>query len=183
MNDFLDIVSKTFSFEGGFQADPEDSANYYDGELIGTNKGISAQAYGTFIGRKPTVAEIKAIDVDTAKMVYKKLFWDKLLLDDIKSKGLKWIMFQYYIGDGNVMHLRRAIDGYLKQVNGPAISKGNQRFNPSLIQLINKQNSEALFNYLKDYRFKRFDKIVQAYPAKKKFLNGWRNRLNKITYS
>lgn len=182
MNDFLEIVNKTFSFEGGFQADPDDSANYYNGILIGTNRGISAQAYGTYIGRRPTVEEMKAIDVETARAVYKKLFWDRLLLDQINSKGLKWIMFQYYIGDGNVIHLRRAIDGYLASVKGPSISKGNQAFNKSLIELINKQDAESLFNYLKNYRFERFEKIVQAYPSKAKFLKGWQNRLNKITF-
>lgn len=183
MSYFEEIVSKTFVFEGGFQADPEDSANYYAGELIGTNRGISAVAYGTYLKRKPTRQEIKDITPEIAKKVYKTLFWDKLLLDQIKSKGLAWIMFQYYIGDGNVIHLRRAIDGYLESIKGPAISKGNQPFNKKLIDLINLQDAEELFNALKTYRYFRFDAIVEKYPAKKKFLNGWRNRLNKITFS
>lgn len=183
MNKFESIVSKTFSFEGGFQNDPEDSANWYNGELIGTNRGISAQAYGTFLKRKPTVQEINDITVERAKEVYKKLFWDKLLLDHVNSYGLTWIMFQYYIGDGNVMHLRRAIDGYLKSISGPSISKGNQPFTMKLIELINGLDSEKLFNHLKQYRFSRFDTIVAKYPKKKKYLNGWRNRLNKIIYS
>jgi len=185
MNNFFDdIIDKTLGFEGSYQCHPEDDANYYHGVLLGTMCGISASAYGTYLGRMPTIAEMKAITPAIAKKVYKKLFWDRLLLDNIKSKGVAWIIFQYYIGDGNVIHLRRAIEEYLESVgNTASFSQGNVPFTPYSINLINSLDPEDLFIYLKTYRMNRYDKIVKASPKSAKFLNGWRNRLNKIVYS
>lgn len=72
MADFNSIASKTFKFEGRYQNYTTDTANYCNGNLIGTNHGISAIGYKGFYGKCPTVDQMKALTIAQAKMIYKK---------------------------------------------------------------------------------------------------------------
>lgn len=63
------------AIEGGYQAMPDDSGNYCGGELIGTKYGVSAVAFGTWVGRCPSVAEMKALTTDTAYQFYSWYFY------------------------------------------------------------------------------------------------------------
>src|SRR6478752_8502701 len=101
MADFENIVSVSFKWEGGYSAYSNDSASWCGGQLIGTNRGISAVAYKGFYGVCPTVDQLKALTAEQAKAIYKKLFWDKLQLDKIKNDSVAQIMFQYIIGSGS----------------------------------------------------------------------------------
>ena len=60
--------------EGGYQAMPDDNGNYCGGQLIGTKYGVSAVAFGTWVGRCPSVEEMKALTTDTAYQFYSWYF-------------------------------------------------------------------------------------------------------------
>ena len=69
-NLFIPILQK---IEGGYQNLAGDDGNYNSlGIRVGTNFGISARFYEDIIGRPPTVADMKAITKDKAKVLYKK---------------------------------------------------------------------------------------------------------------
>jgi len=81
------ITSKTLSFEGLYQANSKDRANYTrSGKLLGTMRGISTIAYEQYLGREPILSEIKAITVEIAKAVYYKLFWLPMKGDLLKNR-------------------------------------------------------------------------------------------------
>lgn len=54
--------------EGGFQANPADQGNYYNGKLIGTKYGISAASWGGLF-------DIPALTVEQAKEIYFRHYW------------------------------------------------------------------------------------------------------------
>ena len=119
MANFQPIYENTLKKEGGFQNSPNDSANYcYSfvngkrtrGALIGTNRGISATALQVYLGRCPSVAEMKAVTPELAYKIYKKNFWDKINGDIIKSQSVASMIFQMRIGSGNLIHARQAIN-------------------------------------------------------------------------
>jgi hypothetical protein len=70
MADFYKYVSKTLKFEGGYQNRIDDNGNYcyfykngsrVRGQRVGTNHGISAQAFQDAYGKCPTIAEMQAL--------------------------------------------------------------------------------------------------------------------------
>ncbi len=129
------ITSKTFSFEGLYQANSKDRSNYTrSGKLLGTMRGISTMAYEQYLGREPLLAEIKAITVDIAKSVYYKLFWLPMRGDQIKTDGVAWVIFDSFIATGNLITARKGIN---KALTGNKIVETPTSFNDYTLQTIN----------------------------------------------
>lgn len=167
------IVAKTLNFEGGFQNFANDSANYTrSGKLVGTNRGISAIAYEQYLGKEPTVADIKAITPEIAKAVYYKLFWLPMQGDQLKNDGVAWVIFDSYIATGNLKTARKGINlGLGKKV----IQETAVPFNTFTVNAVNKGDSATLIK-----------SVVKANVEQRKaignedFIDGWINRLTKL---
>jgi lysozyme family protein len=181
MANYADIVGKTLVFEGGYQNYANDSANYTkDKTLVGTNRGISAIAYEQYLGRKPTVADMKAITPEIAKQVYKKLFWDKMLGDQIQNNSVAWIMFDSLIATGNLKLVRSGIN----QVRPGSVDEGTAPFNAKTIQVVNSSDQKKLFEAVKNLNIAQRKRLAEQNPSKYgMFLKGWLNRLDDITFS
>lgn len=184
MADFKPILQKTFKFEGGYQAFPNDTANYNSRkELVGTNHGISATAYEQYLGRVPSVADIKAITETIAQQVYKKLFWDVLKGDAIKSDSVAHIMFDAFIASGyeGLKRVRKAINKYYGKAATPEVRSA---ITPGEVMLINNAIPNKLFDIVKDGEIANRKALAAANPAKYgAFLKGWLNRLDSIKYN
>ena len=60
------------TIEGGYQAIVADNGNYNSlGQLIGTNHGISAIALEEYLGRVPSVSDMKNLSYSTALIIFK----------------------------------------------------------------------------------------------------------------
>jgi len=177
---FTTIVDKTLNFEGGYQAFPNDSANYNSlGQLVGTNRGISAIAYETYLGFPPTVSQIRAITPAIAKAVYKKLFWDKMAGDALLNDSVAHIMFDSYIATGSLKLSRQGIADA-----GGSVDQGNVPFNNYTVGVVNALNPQAVFNAVKQRNIDQRMWLAENNPSKYgMFLQGWLNRLNAITFS
>lgn len=180
MANFATIVNKTLTFEGGYQAFPNDSANYTTkGDLVGTNRGISAIAYEQYLGFPPTVTQMKAITPEIAKAVYKKLFWDKMQGDRINSDSVAHIMFDSYIATGSLKLSRQGINDA-----GGSVDVGNIPFNNYTLSQVNSLPAQPLFEAVKQRNIDDRKLLAQINPAKYgMFLQGWLNRLNAITFN
>jgi lysozyme family protein len=182
MADFNPILDQTFKFEGGYQAFTNDTANYCNGVLIGTNRGISAMGYNGFYGVCPTVEQMKALTPNQAKAIYKKNYWDVIKGDDIKNQSVAHIMFDAHIASGyeGLRRAKVAINKYYRKditkVNKTAITNKE-------VDLINDANSAKLFTILKDGEIANRKGLAIKNPSKYgQFLKGWLSRLSKITY-
>jgi len=184
MADFIPIVEKTFVFEGGYQAFPNDSANYNSlKQLVGTNNGISAIAYETYLKRPPSVADMKAITKDIAEGVYKKLFWDKIHGDEIHNQSMAHLIFDSFIASGGtgLKLVRIAIN----QTAGSEVVKVNsvQSLSPGERDWIWKLPQDDLFTNIKNVRAGFYHDLVRINPDKYgMFIKGWLNRLAKIIF-
>ncbi len=65
---FERAVAWIFDREGGFQNDPRDKGNYYDGELVGTKYGISAASWGGMY-------DIPNLTKEQAEAIYRQHYW------------------------------------------------------------------------------------------------------------
>lgn len=87
--------------EGGYQAHPEDNGNYNtEGHLVGTNYGISAPVYENWIGRLPTVADMKAITKAIAFQIYKANYWDACKGDYFKNQSVANLVIDHAVNAG-----------------------------------------------------------------------------------
>lgn len=196
MGDFEKAILNTFKAEGGYQNDIADPANYINGVLIGTNRGISAQGYYSFYKNIPTVQQMKDLTVEQAKTIFKGNYWDKVAGDYITNQSVAELMFQYDIGsgDGQLSDLKSLAN---KTAGKNVLVENDLRFTKMDAAFINGLDQAAFYANMKTWRFDFYDKIVAANIAKwekengrkitepeamkytkKKFLQGWRNRLN-----
>lgn len=196
MAQFEEAIKNTFKAEGGFQAHVNDKANYVNGVLIGTNRGISAQGYYEYFKKIPTVDDMKNLTVEQAKLIFKSNYWDKVAGDQIANQSVAELMFQFVIGAGSsqlsdIKDIANQTQGQVVLTsNDLPISKGDVAF-------INGLNQQSYHANLKAWRFHYYDLIVARSIAawelahkrkitekealtetKKEFLHGWQNRLN-----
>lgn len=176
MASFEKAIQNTFKAEGGFQNDPHDSANYVKGVLIGTNRGISASGYYDYFKKIPTIEQMKSLSVEDAKRIFKGNYWDKIGGDFIKNQSVAELMFQFVIGSGSsqisdLKDIANTVYGkeYLKENDLPFIK--------SECDFINSLEQSKYFMALWKWRYDFYDIVCVRNPAKKKFLQGWRNRL------
>lgn len=181
MAKFTPVFENTLKKEGGFQKFAADSANYVDGVLIGTNRGISAQAYKQFYGKTPTEADMKALTQEQAEAIYKRNYWNKIKGDLIENDSVAALMFQFIIGSG-VSQISDLKD-IANMVAGRKLFVSNDKdFTDSEAALINTLDQEAYFNAMKKWRHEFFIALTNKRPELKQFLKGWQNRLNSYEF-
>ena len=180
MANFNTIAAATFNFEGGYQAYPNDSANYNSlGQLVGTNHGISAIAYETYLGFPPTASQMHAITTEIAKAVYKKMFWDKMAGDALLNDSVAHIIFDSYIATGSLKLSRQGIADA-----GGNVDQGNVPFNNYTVGVVNALNPQQVFDAVKQRNIDQRTALAESNPDKYgMFLQGWLNRLNAITFT
>lgn len=177
MADFKSAVANTFKAEGGYQADPDDNANYINGHLIGTNRGISACAYYAYYKRIPTIEDMVNLSVDQAMQIFKGNYWDKVAGDFIVNQSVAELMFQFVIGSGaSQISDIKAIANKTHQV--PVLVENDLPITKSDANYINGLNQPVFHSNMWKWRMAFYDQVVSKNPAKAKFLKGWQNRLN-----
>lgn len=181
-NFYTDSLPTILKDEGGFQNFTNDSANYCDGVLIGTNKGISAIGYKGYYGKCPTVEQMKNLTEQQAGAIFKKNYWDKVNGDKIENPSVAQMMMQYIIGSGasqlsDIKQIANATGGKnTLSINDYPITDKDAEF-------INSLNQLNFWTALKTWRLQFYERLVSSNPEKYgKFLNGWKARLNRYTF-
>jgi len=171
---------KTARFEGLFQNDKADNANYCNGQLIGTMRGVSAVAYKQAFGRCPTVAQIKAITAEDAFQVFKKLFWDPMRCSEIQDQDVANLVVDWGWGSGPITAIKK-VQLVLIALGHPLVADG--KIGTRTLQALNQHPAAELHQALYVAREAHFRAIAAANPAKGKFLRGWLTRLASFYYS
>jgi len=161
--------------EGGFQISSKDRGNYNSkGQLVGTNLGISAPVYEKYIGRVPSVYDMKNITEEEARDIYRKNY----ITPVTKNLGISEDspVFEQVVdmvvnhGYGNTVPIvQRAlggikVDGISGKMTRAAISKAI------------KNDPVGFNNRLVNKRVDFYKAIVKSTPDKQKFIRGWLNR-------
>jgi lysozyme family protein len=158
--------------EGGYQNLADDSGNWYKGVLIGTNWGIAAPTLASFLGRTPTVADMKNLSRATAESILKRNYWLKNHFDKLKNQSVATLLY-----DGAVNHGVGGILSITKKALARLKHPISKVFTSDGISELNKLNQKDLFFALKQVRTERY----KASP-KKQYLKGWLKRLERIKF-
>lgn len=182
MADFNSIASKTFNFEGGYQNYSNDTANYCNGQLIGTNHGISAVAYKGYYKKCPTVADMKNLTIEQAKTIYKANYWNPIQGDLINNQSVAHIFFDAHIASGGegIKRIKKYINKYYGVTKIP-VTTSSLTVSDSV--LINNADAKKIFEIAKQGEIENRNYLATKNPSKYgMFLKGWLNRLSKITF-
>lgn len=182
MADFKPIYDTTLVHEGGFQKFPNDSANYVNGVLIGTNHGISAIAYYNHYKKVPTEADMKALTKQQAYEIFKKNYWNKVNGDKIKNQSVAQLMFQFIIGSG-ASQLSDLKDIANSVGANPPLKSADTAFTDAEADIINSLDQKKYWEAMKKWRHAFFVRLVEKKPDLKQFLKGWQKRLNSYTFT
>lgn len=91
MADFDKAYKRTGIFEGGYTDEEDDNGNWTGGKkglgkLIGTKYGISAPVLMQYMGKMPTVQDMKNLSLVTVKDIYRKFYWLPIRGNEINNQ-------------------------------------------------------------------------------------------------
>lgn len=151
---------------------PDDSGNYACGQLIGTKYGVSAVAYSTWVGRCPSIDELKNLTEATAFQFY-AWYFDRYNLYPIESQKFFELLANNTMGSpaGAAKAEQRALNrmGYAVAVDG-------QR-GPATVAALNaawRKNPQGIYNLVREEWIMYLQSI-----NKPQFLPGWMKRLDR----
>ena len=163
------IITFILKWEGDYGNDPDDAG----GE---TRKGITWKTWQSVFG--DTHDRFMAMSDDDWGQVFKKLFWDPLHGDEIASRKVAEMMVDWMWCSGKKIP-GRLLQTILVQNFGCQIDIDSV-IGKQTIMAINSVDAEKLFNLLTEERMDYLEDIVVARPQNKKFLSGWKNRVNAL---
>jgi lysozyme family protein len=162
--EFDRAFEKLLLHEGAFQNNPADPGNYANGVLRGTKWGISARSYPTL--------DIASLDLEDAKRIYKRDFWDRCGCDLLPSV-LRFDVFDTAVHSGQgraVVFLQRAAgvkdDGIFGPKTAAAVAAMDPlrlfaRFNGHRLDFLN-DNPEAWRNFGRGWAQRMADNLKAA---------------------
>lgn len=158
------LIQSAFNMEGGYSDDRADTGNYYNGQFIGTNHGISAPLLAEVLGRTPTVDDMKNLTAEEASNIYKERYVTQFGIDEL-PRDVQEIVFHGVINSGG--HAIKAVQQLLglKQdgVVGPKTREAMRN-----ADFTREQFRDALLSRYRGFR---------TWPEHGR---GWTNRFNAL---
>jgi len=164
LDSILDLVLK---LEGGYQNSPNDSGNWFRGELLGTNYGITPKTYFQLANEVPTADTMKNLSKAKAKDL---LRYYAFYVRRIEDKLLAVNVFDMCVNAGP--HRACVLVQRLAGVKEDGIIGAKTAQAIQDVPVTTDDYVEARIEYYK--------KVVAHNDKNAKFLNGWINRANKF---
>lgn len=155
-------------WEGGFVDDPLDRGG-------ATNKGITIGTFRNFYGKDATVEQLKNITDEQWLHIFKCGYWDKWKADDIANQSIAEIVVDWAWASGTGTSIKQ-----VQKILGVSVDGivGNDT-----LTAINTADQRDLFDRIHMKRIRFVEDIVKRNPSQARFLKGWKNRINSLTFS
>jgi lysozyme family protein len=144
-------------YEGGYVNHPKDPGGP-------TNLGITQSTLSSYLGRRASVQEVRALTKAAVKPIYKKRFWDVLRCDDLPG-GVDLAVYDFGVNSGTSRAAR-----YLQSVVG--VSQDG-KIGPATISACNRYSAEEVVKRLVAKR-RGFLMGLRTWST---FGTGWNRRL------
>ena len=171
MADINKLKPFILKWEGGFVNDKKDLGG-------ATNKGVTLKTYKVYCEKKgkavPTVEDLKNLSDEEWTYILRTYFWDSWRADEIENQSIANILVDWVWASG-----RKGIT-IPQALLGVAV---DGKVGKATLAAINGRSSQRdLFDRIKTARLDYVEGICRSRPANKKFLNGWRNRINDFKF-
>lgn len=175
------IVPFLKDVEGKLSKDTADSASKNpvpDGSGYHTNMGVTWATWSSIFGTADySIKRFYAMsDEDYRKCIAP--YWNNVLGNDIKSQRIADMIFDWVWGSGKHYPEIDVQDILIHTFNQHISEDGN--FGPATIASINSVDEQKEYDAIVAKRFWYFEQIVLKVPSQAKYLQGWKNRLNKL---
>ena len=167
MADAKKLMPHILRWEGGFVNDPVDAGG-------ATMKGVTLATFRRFYGATATIAQLKAITDQQWLHIFRAGYWDKCRADQINSQPVANAIVDWAYNSGPATAAKKA-QAILGVVVDGAIG-------PMTIAAINAADPCWLFDQIQKARTDFVEAIVRNKPSQAKFLQGWKNRINSLTF-
>jgi lysozyme family protein len=181
--------------EGKYTDDRDDSGNWTGGEvgrgmLLGTKFGIAAPTLVDYYSKAglgtPSQQDMIDLTYDTALEIYKKDYWDAQELSNFKSQSLANVLYDGCVNQGpgaTLTIFKKSLDEI--NIDSTNVNSWNE-LHDELIDDVNSltvKKTEKLFHTIKKKRWEKYILIIKKNPRKEKYHDGWKNRLEDITFN
>lgn len=146
--------------EGGFVNHPRDPGG-------ATNKGITLATFRRYVKPRGSVADLKALTVEQAGIVYRRRYWDAVIGAELPT-GVDYAVFDYAVNSGPGRAAKE-----LQRVVGATV---DGRIGPQTLKAVHAKHPGAIINALCDRRM-AFLKRLRTWPT---FGRGWTNRVRGV---
>lgn len=163
-NNFDASFDKVMQSEGGYVWDKDDVG----GE---TNLGVTAGAWGAYLGRPINSGEIKALTKDTVKPFYRQMYWDKVKGDDLPV-GVDYAVFDFAVNAG-VARAAKFLQRAVGAVDDGVIGSGT-------LGLVAKADPQKTLDNFADQKQRFYNGLATNNPSQQKFLKGWLARVDHV---
>lgn len=167
MADAQKLVPLILRWEGGFVNDPDDAGG-------ATMKGVTLATFRKFYGADKTVEDLKQITDAQWLHIFKTGYWDKFRGDDIDDQSVANMCVDWLYNSG-IAAIKR-VQKIVGVVDDGIVGD-------KTVAAINARQAEPLFEQIKAARIAFVETIARNNPSQRKFLQGWKNRINSYTYA
>ena len=170
VNDLAPFILK---WEGGFVNDPIDRGG-------ATNMGVTLKTWRNVGYDKNGDGKIDAQDLklltqdDVIKKVLKPYYWDRWRADEINNQSIANILVDWVWASGKY--------GITKVQAMLNLKPDGVVGNKTLSAINDYPNQRQLFQRIKNERLAFIDRIVKSNPSQRRFMKGWKNRVNAFKY-
>jgi lysozyme family protein len=149
--------------EGGYVWDKDDAG----GE---TNLGVTAGAWGAYLGRSLEPGEMKALTKETVKPFYRQMYWDKVKGDNLPT-GVDYAVFDFAVNAG-VSRAAKFLQRAVGAVDDGVIGSGT-------LGKVAAINPQKILDNFADQK-QRFYNGLATSSTQQKFLKGWLARVDQV---
>lgn len=140
--------------------------------------GVTIATYRAWRKRKgiasTTVADLKAIPFGDWYALLKETFWDRWRADEIEDQWVAEMVVDWMWGSGKY--------GITEPQKVLGVTADGIVGRKTLAAINAYTVPKVLWSELRDARLKYYERICRSRPANRKFLRGWKNRVNSQVY-
>lgn len=196
------ILGHVLKFEGGCSSDPRDNAlklghsgvlgkdagaKTYLNNYVHTCKGVIWATYVGYcnrIGKKPNPQEFVKMPQSLFEDIVKKLYWDSLYLDTLKSQAIAEFLFDMVWGSGlgGIKGQVRDLQNYLISKKVDVVGGADGVFGSNTINALNRYvKTKAREKEVIDTLYASRSKFLQNLEDSGSYGRGWLRRLDELT--
>ena len=170
MSDFQAALQKTLTHEGGYQNNPEDSGNWYNGINYGTKYGITPRDVANYFPSLISDPDcVRNLTVEQAGVIYKAGYWK-----DLYSQISDQLLAEKLFDSGVLFGVGTAVKLLQISMQNEIGLVSDGAFGPNTLAAVNSNGDLAQYRTV---LINHVMGIINASPSQAEFVKGWLARI------
>ena len=171
--DIAPALKNTFGHEGGFQRDPDDSGNWYNGVNVGTKFGLAGKEHAAYFAKRGK--QMTDITLADTVPVY-RWYWDAGRCDEWSNQLAANLFFDLAVNAGPSAAVKVAQEAANRAAWPKPSIAVDGKAGAATIKRINEVNQKRFVTHFFGVGYGLYEKVVRANPVKAKYMRTWADR-------